>query len=132
MTAEHLKPLLEDERGLELLGTAACQYATAAVPEEVSRALALARLTALKKGSVGVRGIATEDVFRRLVSRALAQQFAKQFNDATAPHQYSPDPSRHGLPSCFASARSQSWTRKLLRHAWMALVLTTACTVPSS
>ena len=88
MRAEHLKPLLEDEGSMNALGFAATMYAQAGVPEEVAQALALARLTALKKEGGGVRGIATGDVFWRLVSRALAQQAAEKFNAATQPYQY--------------------------------------------
>ena len=47
-----------------------------------------ARMTALQKSNGRVRGIATGDVFRRLVSKALAQQFAGVFNEATAPFQF--------------------------------------------
>ena len=50
--------------------------------------LALARLTALRKPGGGVRGIATGDCFRRLVARALAKQWAPDFDAATRPFQY--------------------------------------------
>ena len=88
MAASHLKPLLENEACMELLGCAASLFAAAQIPQEVSAALALARLTALSKPNGGVRGIATGDTFRRLVSRALAKQFAQTFNHATAPFQF--------------------------------------------
>eukprot|EP00973_Karenia_brevis_P080675 11192736-Karenia_brevis.AAC.1 len=45
-------------------------------------------MTALRKATGGVRGIATGDVFRRLVTRALAQQYANVFADATSPYQF--------------------------------------------
>eukprot|EP00959_Pyramimonas_sp_CCMP1952_P189265 3959053-Pyramimonas_sp.AAC.1 len=45
-------------------------------------------MTALQKPDNGVRGIAARDVFRRLVTRALAQQFAEQFAAATAAIQF--------------------------------------------
>ena len=48
----------------------------------------LARLTALSKPDGGVRGIATGDVFRRLVSRALAKGWATTFDRATRPYQF--------------------------------------------
>ena len=51
-------------------------------------ALALARLTALRKLTGGVRGIATGDCFRRLVARALAKQWAPVFDAATRPFPY--------------------------------------------
>ena len=74
MRAEHLKILLQD---------AATRLANAQVPANVVPGLALARLTALKKPDGGVRGIATGDVFRRLVSRALAKGWATTFDRAT-------------------------------------------------
>ena len=49
--------------------------------------LALARVTALQKPGGGARGIATGDVFRRLVSGALAQGWADTF-EATRPYQF--------------------------------------------
>ena len=46
----------------------------------------MARLTALRKPDGGVRGIATGDAFRRLVSRTLAKQWATVFDEATRPY----------------------------------------------
>ena len=86
--AEHLKPLLENEQAMELLGFAASQLAAAAVPAEIAEAFGLCRMTALRKPDGGVRGIATGDVFRRLVTRTLAQQFAAELVTATSPYQY--------------------------------------------
>ena len=43
---------------------------------------------ALSKPGGGVRALVMGDVFRRLVSRTLAQQFAEQFKQACAPFQY--------------------------------------------
>ena len=88
MAISHLKPLLENEQCMDLLGCAADLFAAAEVPTEVSEALALARLTSLSKPNGGVRGIATGDTFRRLVSRALARQFAQKFNEATSSFQF--------------------------------------------
>ena len=48
----------------------------------------MGRMTALRKSDGGVRGIVVGDLFRRLVSRTLAKQFAQQVEDATAPFQY--------------------------------------------
>ena len=62
---EHFKLLLADADGLELPAYAASALAKARVPPVVSAALALARMTALRKPDGGVRGIATGDVFRR-------------------------------------------------------------------
>ena len=57
--------------------------ANAQVPANVVPGLALARLTALRKPDGGVHGIATGDVFRCLVSRALAKGWATTFDRAT-------------------------------------------------
>ena len=73
MHAEHLQVLLQDAKGLELLAYAGTCLARAEVLAEVVAALALARLTALRKPNGGVRGSALRpgDTFRRLVSRVL-------------------------------------------------------------
>ena len=85
---EHYRLLLEDGDALDMLSQAATQLANADVPESVLRALALSRLTALAKPAGGVRGIATGDTLRRLVSRTLARQFADVFDRATRPYQF--------------------------------------------
>ena len=48
----------------------------------------ITRLTALKKDSGKVRGIVTGAAVRRVVSRALARQFAEEVERATAPFQF--------------------------------------------
>ena len=89
MRAEHLKVLLQDQPALELLAYAATRLANAQVPASIVPGLAFARLTALSKPDGGVRGIATGDVFRRLVSRALAKGWATTFDRATTrPYQF--------------------------------------------
>ena len=45
-------------------------------------------MTALRKPSGGVRGIATGDAFRRILARALAHEWAPVFDAATRPFQY--------------------------------------------
>ncbi len=86
--AQHLKPLLENEQSMSLLGFAAARLAAAHIPAQVAAAIALCRMTALLKDNGRVRGIATGDVMRRLVTRTLAQQFASQLAEATAPFQF--------------------------------------------
>ena len=88
MRAEHLRLLLQDVSALELLAHAATQLANAQILAAIVPGLALARLAALQKPGGGVRGIATGDVFRRLVSRALAQGWADTFDQATRPYQF--------------------------------------------
>ena len=57
---------------MELLTEAANLLAQAQVPREVPAGVALTRMTAIRKPGGGVRGIATGDMFRRLVSRSHA------------------------------------------------------------
>ena len=58
------------------------------MPSEVAAGIALTCITALRKPGGGVRGIATGDVFRRLVSRTLAGSWTPLFDEATRPYQY--------------------------------------------
>ena len=88
MRAEHLKVLLQDLDAVDLLTEAATRLARAQIPTEVADGLARTRLTALRKPDGGVRGIATGDAFRRLVSRTLAKEWAATFDRATRPYQF--------------------------------------------
>ena len=81
-TVDHCTLLLDDPTTLELLAFAANCFARADVPISVIDALCMSRLTAVRKPAGGVRGIAAGDVFRRLVSRALARAFAHVFDEA--------------------------------------------------
>ena len=83
-TCEHYKLLLDDAEALELFVHAANLLAAARVPADVAAAVGLSRLTVLRKPGGGVRGIATGDTFRRLVSRSLARMFADTFDDSAA------------------------------------------------
>ena len=88
MTADHLKPLLEDTASTRLFGEIAAQFARGTMPEEVLQAVKLGRMTALTKPDGGVRGIVVGDVFRRVVARTIAQQFTPMAEGATHPFQY--------------------------------------------
>ena len=83
-----MKLLLQDGEAIELLAEASTLLGQARVPADVCKALAMARLTALRKPDGGVRGIATNDMFRRLVSKALAREWADKFDQATRPFQF--------------------------------------------
>ena len=83
MTAEHLRVVLDSPSCTSLLCEAASQLAQGHIPDEVVRAIRLGRLTALQKPDGGVRGIVVGDVFRRLVARTIAQQYAKLGEAAT-------------------------------------------------
>lgn len=87
-TLEHLRLLLDSDEDSRLFCTAAQQLVDAEVPPAALAGLRLGRLVALSKPNGGVRGLVMGDVFRRLVSRTLAQQFSTQFQHATMPHQF--------------------------------------------
>ena len=88
MTSEHLKVVLQSARDSNLFCQLAEEFVRAELPPEIVRAMRMGRMTALQKPSGGVRGIVVGDIFRRVVSRAVAQQIAKQVEQATAPFQY--------------------------------------------
>ena len=88
VTAEHVKPVLNDSRDSEKLFAVALLLARAIVPQEVLTALRMGRLTALQKPNGSVRGIVASDVFRRLVARTMAQQLGPAIERATSPFQY--------------------------------------------
>ena len=88
MTAEHLKPLLDSTNCSQLFGEVATQFARGRIPEDVLSAVRMGRMTALQKPNGGVRGIVVGDVFRELVARTIAKQFAKQVEVATHLFQY--------------------------------------------
>ncbi|CAE7316914.1 unnamed protein product [Symbiodinium sp. KB8] len=73
---------------MELLAEAANALAQAEVPCDIAEGVALTRMTATRKPGGGVRGIATGDMFRRLVSRSLAATWAPVFDQATRPYQF--------------------------------------------
>jgi len=83
-----LRSLLDSDADARLLFLAAQQLARAQLPDSIQAAVRLGRLVALRKPDGGVRGLVMSDVFRRLVSRTLAQQFAPAFEAACMPHQH--------------------------------------------
>ena len=87
-TYEHLKVLMDDVDTFNLLHEAVTSLAQGRVPASISKALTMARLTAVTKKDGGVRGIATGCSLRRLTARTLAKQFAKDFESECAPFQF--------------------------------------------
>ena len=77
-TYEMLQVCLDDVELLQVLASAAEDFARAAVPRVVFEAFQQAHITALQKKDRGVRGIATGTSFRRLVAKSLARQFSKE------------------------------------------------------
>ena len=64
------------------------KLAQADVPDAIIPVIRMGRMTVLRKGDGGVRGIVVEDVIRRLVARTIAQQLGRAVETATAPFQY--------------------------------------------
>ena len=104
-TVDQHKLLLDDPAALELLAFAVNCLARADVPPVIVQALSLSRLTALRKPGGGARGIATGDIFRRLVSTVLARAFANVFDEATRPYQFALS-TRAGTDSLAAMLRA--------------------------
>ena len=101
----------------DLLAEAATHLARAQVPADVADGLARTRLTALRKADGGVRGIATGDTFRRLVSRTLAKEWPGTFDRATRPYQFAQQ-ARAGTDALAARVRAA-----LAAHVRAALAL---------
>ena len=88
MTAEHVKPILDNTRDTELFCQVGECLARGEIPEDVLHAMRMGRMTALQKTSGGVRGIMAGDMVRRLVAKTIAQQIRAPVEVATAPFQY--------------------------------------------
>ena len=106
--AEHRK--LQEGEAIELLAEACALLAQACVPTKECKALAMARLTALRKPDGGVRGIATGDTFRRLVSKTFAREWVAKFDQATRPFQLALQ-ARAGTDALAAHVRAALETR---------------------
>ena len=87
-TYELLRVCLDDHEILDLLCSAAEDFARAQPPHDVMRTFMLANMTALQKKDGGVRGIATGTSFRRLVSKTLARQFMTAVEETCDPFQF--------------------------------------------
>ena len=87
-TYEMLQVCLDDVELLQMLTSAAEDFARAAVPRVVFKAFQKANMTALLKRDGGVRGFATGTSFLRLVAKSLARQFSKEVEGACAPFQF--------------------------------------------
>ena len=85
---EHYRVMLEDKEAWAEFADFLQDFARARVPEDVLQSLRLGRMTALKKKDERVRGIVAGSVIRRLACRAVAQQFADELMETTAPFQF--------------------------------------------
>ena len=88
MTADHLRPLLDNVADTTRFWRFAQVLARATVPEDVVDAVKLGKMTALQKPKGGVRGIVSGDIIRRLVARTICQHLSSAVQVATAPFQY--------------------------------------------
>ena len=85
MTADHVKPLLENSSDAESLCQVARLLARGHIPHEVLAVIRMGRLTALQKPT----GIVAGDILRRLVARTVARQIRQKVERATAPFEKS-------------------------------------------
>ena len=85
MTANHVKPLLENSSDAESLCQVAKLLARGHIPHEVLTVIRMGRLRALQGG---VRGIVAGDILRRLVARTVARQIRQKVERATALFQH--------------------------------------------
>ena len=88
MRYEHLRVLLEDEDLWGLFAQLAQSFARAEIPAEIMQPLRLGRMSAFTKPNRRIREIVAGSILRRLICRAVAQQFADIFLETTAPYQY--------------------------------------------
>ena len=87
-TNEHLRLLLAEAEDIRLLHSAAMRLASADIPDEVSGALRIGRMVALRTSTGRVRALVIGDTFRRLVGRTLARHYAPALQRATLPFQF--------------------------------------------
>ena len=85
---EHLKLSLENEDTLNDLGEIAQYFCDANLPNEISEAMHMCKMTAIRKSAHKIRGLNAGDSFRRLVAKTIAQQCEDEFRSATSPYNY--------------------------------------------
>ena len=88
MTAEHLKPLLDNFRDTELFCQVGEHLAQGKIPRDVLEIVRMGRMTALQKANGGVCGIVADDMVRRLVIETIAQQIRGPVERVTSPFQH--------------------------------------------
>ena len=74
MTAEHLKPIADNPRDMGRFCEVGELMARGQIPQEILQVIRMERMTALKKKTGGVRGIAAGDIVRRLVAKTISRQ----------------------------------------------------------
>ena len=83
---KQFKLCLENEVAFDALFAAAGKLARAEVPQPIVDVMKTSALTALLKPNQRIRGIASGDSFRRLVSKSLARQYQQELRAAVYPH----------------------------------------------
>ena len=81
---EHLKVLLDESSGTDLLYSVARDLARCDLPRETQEVLRTGSLIALQKPDGGVRGTVVEEALRRLTAKTLAKQYCADFEKACA------------------------------------------------
>ena len=84
-TNEILRVCLNDAELLDLLSSAAKDFARAAVPGEAMRPFMLASTTALQKRNGEVPRTVTSTSFHKLVAKTLARQFGREVEEVCSP-----------------------------------------------
>ena len=85
---EHWKVVLAKPSALTAYHELLLRVGTGDLPESTAAALALSKLTPLRKPGGGVRPIAAPAVLRRLAGKALVNPRKKELAEALAPHQF--------------------------------------------
>ena len=83
-----LRVCLDDTETLELLVSAAEDFARAETSQEVAKSFMLASMTAVQKKDGDVRGTATGTSFLRLVAKTLARKFGPAVEATCSPFQF--------------------------------------------
>ncbi|CAK0841880.1 unnamed protein product [Prorocentrum cordatum] len=113
---EHLKPLLEHEESMDLLGFAAAALAEARVPSPIARALALCKMTALQKPDNAAYWGAWADALHMLHQRRPVEAAAiRDLLDGTRP-------GRRGNLAAAAAAAQLLETEGFRRPSWTDLL----------
>ena len=87
-TTDHIRAILNSERDSKSFWRMCQEFVIGRLPEEILRPVRTGRMTALQKPQGGIRGIVVGDFVRRLVARAVAQQWGPAVERHTSPFQF--------------------------------------------
>eukprot|EP00959_Pyramimonas_sp_CCMP1952_P407227 8534538-Pyramimonas_sp.AAC.1 len=85
---EYYKPCLKDKVAFDALYDVAQRLAKTEIPHAIRDGLLFSSLTALLKPNTRLRGISSDDTFRRLVAKTLARQFQTPLREAVWPRNF--------------------------------------------